>query len=152
MSVQVNRVLFVCHGNICRSVMAHYLLQHMVDERGLSDRFVIDSAACRSDVLGSPIYPLAQAKLEQKGIPIGNHRATKIARGDIGSWDLLVGMDDENMHDMRRLCNGSLPSHVVKAMTLVGEERDVSDPWYTGDFDSVYDDLTRVCEALLEKL
>jgi len=146
-----NRILFVCHGNICRSVMGQYMLQDMVEKRGIADRFIIESAACRNDELGSPIYPPARKKLQSVGVPIGTHRARKIRKDDASQWDLIVGMDDENMRDMKRLFGPNPPADVVMAMHLVGEDREVADPWYTGNFQATYDDLSRVCTALLER-
>ena len=145
------RVLFVCHGNICRSVSAQYMLQHMVDERGLSDRFVIDSAACRSDEIGNPIYPPARRKLMEHGVPIGNHRAVKIAKRDGDEWDLIVGMDVENMRDLKRILGPNPRAQVVKALELLGSNDDIGDPWWTGDFDTVFYELDAVCEEIIAK-
>ena len=118
--MQPTRVLFVCHGNICRSVSAQYMLQHMVNERGLSDRFVIDSAAGRNDEIGNPIYPPARLKLVEHGGPIGNHRAIKITKRAGGEWDLIVGMDVENMRDLKRI-HSHICSTAYPALEAAGE-------------------------------
>lgn len=145
------RILFVCHGNICRSVMAHYIMQDLVDKAGMHDQFVIDSAACRNDELGNPIYMPARRKLEAEGVPIGTHRARKLTVRDSNKWDLFIGMDAENMRDMPRILDKKAHSKIHHALKMIGESRDVADPWYTGNFDATYDDLMRVCTALVEQ-
>ena len=146
------RVLFVCHGNICRSTMAQYVMQHLVDSRGLSERFTIDSAATTNEEIGMPIYPPARDKLVEQGIPIVAHRARKIQPGEDAGWDCIVCMDEENMRHLRRILGPENMERVRKLLSYVGEAGDVADPWYTGDFDATYDDVQRGCSALLEEL
>ena len=145
------RILFVCHGNICRSTMAQCVMQHYVDERGLTERFTIDSAATTSEEIGMPIYPPARDKLKAEGVPIVAHRARRITAGEQAGWDHIVCMDEENMRHLRRILGPENMGKVRKLLSFVGESRDVADPWYTGDFDATYDDVTRGCKALLEE-
>lgn len=145
-------VLFVCHGNICRSTMAQCVMQHLVDEAGRGDEFVIDSAATTNEEIGMPIYPPARDKLKAEGVPIVPHRARRITRGEAGSWDRIVCMDDENMRHVRRILGEGNMGNVRKLLSYCGESGSVADPWYTGDFDATYDDVTRGCRALLAEL
>lgn len=146
------RVLFVCHGNICRSTMAQNVFQHMVDVRGVGDRFTIDSAATTNDEIGMPIYPPARDKLKAEGVPIVGHRARRIQAGEAAAWDYIVCMDEENMRHLRRILGPENMGCVRKLLSYVSEDGDVADPWYTGNFDVTYDDVVRGCAALLEEI
>lgn len=143
------RVLFICHGNICRSTMAQCVMQHLADARGLGDVFTIDSAATTNEEIGMPIYPPAREKLKSEGVPIVPHRARKIQAGEQAGWDCIVCMDEENIRHLKRILGPENMGKVRKLMSYVGEQRDVADPWYTGDFDATYNDVVRGCEALL---
>lgn len=147
-----NRILFVCHGNICRSTMAQCVMQHIVDERGLSGRFTIDSAATTNEEIGMPIYPPARDKLKLEGVPIVPHRARRIQAGEHAGWDYIVCMDEENVRHLRRILGPENMGKVRKLLSYAGINRDVADPWYTGDFDATFDDVTQGCEALLDSL
>lgn len=146
------RILFVCHGNICRSAMAQCVLQDMVNKRGIADRFAIDSAAATTDEIGMPIYPPARRKLESEGVPILEHRARLIGKGEWRDWDYIICMDEENLRDLKRILGADHMASVRKLLAYVGEAGDVADPWYTGDFEATYFDVTRGCTALLESL
>ena len=146
------RVLFICHGNICRSAMAQCVLQHMVDKRGVAGCFTIDSAATTNDQIGSPIHPPARLKLEQEGVPIVPHRARRIQAGEDAGWDHIVCMDDENIRHLRRILGPENCWKVRKLLSFVGETGNVADPWYTGDFDATYFDVVRGCGALLDEV
>lgn len=146
------RILFVCHGNICRSTMAQCVMQWLVDERGLSGRFTIDSAATTNEEIGMPIYPPARDKLAEKGVPVVPHRARRIQAGENAGWDYIVCMDDENVRHLRRILGPENMGKVSKLLSFVGEEGDVADPWYTRDFEATWDDVLRGCTALLEQL
>lgn len=146
------RILFVCHGNICRSTMAQCVMQYMVDERGLSNRFTIDSVATTNEEIGMPIYPPARDKLKAEGVPIVPHRARRIQAGEQAGWDYIVCMDEENIRHLRRILGPENMGKVRKLLSYVGESGDVADPWYTGNFDATYDDVVRGCEALLAQL
>ena len=152
MSKKTMRVLFVCHGNICRSAMAQCVMQHLVDGAGLTDRFTIDSAATTNEEVGMPIYPPARDKLAAEGVARVPHRARRVIAGEHEGWDCIVVMDDENMRHLRRIWGPENLGKVRKLMSYVGESRDVADPWYTRDFDACYDDVLAGCQALLEEL
>ena len=102
----MTRILFVCHGNICRSVSAHYILQDIIDKRGLSTEFQIDSAAISTEESGNAIYPPMRAELEHRGSPIGNHRARQVKRSDYDAWDYIIAMDSENLYYLDRILGG----------------------------------------------
>ena len=150
------RVLFVCHGNICRSPMAEFIFKDMVNNRGLGDQFYIASAATSTEEIwngiGNPVYPPARRKLLEQGIPCGQHAARQMTRADYDRFDLLIGMDRSNLRTMQRICGGDPDGklHLLLDFTdRKGEE--VADPWYTGDFDAVWEDLLEGCQALLRE-
>ncbi len=143
------RVMFVCHGNICRSPMAEFLLKDMVDKRGISDRFIIESAATTNEEIGNPVYPGTRKRLAREGISVDGKFAKRLRRDDYDKFDLIIGMDEENMRDMKRLFGDG---KVYKMMEFAGIDRDVADPWYTGDFEATYDDIYEGCIGLLNFL
>lgn len=146
------RVLFICHGNICRSTMAQSILQHLVNNRGLSDCFYIDSAATSREEIGnSPHYGTVH-KLQQVGIPVIPHRAVQMTRQDYLDYDYLIGMDTANIHNMNAIAGGDPQGKIYKLLSFAGEGRDVADPWYTGDFDVTYRDVMAGCEGFLDFL
>ena len=144
------RILFICWGNICRSAMAQCVMQHLVNQAGLADAFVIDSAATTDEEIGNLIYPPARRKLESEGIPIVAHRARKIKRNEGPNWDYIICMDDTNVRQLKHILAQDDFSRVHKLLSFVGESDDVADPWYTRDFDATYRDVLRSCNALLE--
>ena len=143
------KILFICHGNICRSTMAQCVMQHLVDEAGLTERFTIDSAATTNEELGMPIYPPARDKLKAEGVPIVAHRARRVIAGEHEGWDRIVVMDEENIRHLKRIWGPENMGKVRKLLSYVGENRDVADPWYTRDFDATYRDVVAGCTALL---
>ena len=145
------RVLFICHGNICRSVMAQYMFDYKVSRLGLEDQFTSDSAATSWEEIGNEMYPPAKRMLTKKGIPFGHHRARRIVSEDYDNYDLLVGMDDENLYFMRRILGEDPDGKYRKIMNYIGLEREVADPWYTGDFAQTYEDLDRSLDAMIEQ-
>ncbi|MBQ9004449.1 MAG: low molecular weight phosphotyrosine protein phosphatase [Eggerthellaceae bacterium] len=152
MSEPTVKVLFICHGNICRSTMAQCVMQQLVDEAGLGERFTIDSAATTNEEIGMPIHPPARDKLRAEGVPIVPHRARRVIAGEHGGWDYIVVADDENIRHLKRIWGPENMGKVRKLMSYVGETRDVADPWFTRDFDATYDDVTAGCQALLAQI
>lgn len=146
------RILFVCHGNICRSAMAQCIMQQLVDSAGLRDRFAIDSAATTNDEIGMPIYPPARERLEKAGVAIVPHRARCVTAGEQDGWDYVLVMDEENIRHLKRIWGQENMGNVRKLLAYVGESRDVADPWFTRDFDATYDDVLAGCDALLKKI
>ena len=148
----MTKILFVCHGNICRSPMGMFLLRDMVQKRGISDAFRIDSAATSSEELGNGLYPPARRKLEAEGIPCCGHRARQLTRADYGAYDLLLGADSANIRNMHRICGADPEEKIHRLLDFSTRPRDIADPWFTGDFDTAYRDICEGCEALLAKL
>ena len=146
----------VCHGNICRSPMAEFVLKDMVQKRGMADRFYIASAATSSEEIwngvGNPVYPPAREKLKEHGIDCGGKRAVLLQRSDYEEYDYLIGMDSANIRNMHRILGGDADGKIYKLLSFAGSERDIADPWYTGNFDVTYSDVVEGCTALLKKL
>lgn len=140
------RILFVCHGNICRSPMAEFIMKHLVSEAGHSNDFLISSAATTTEELGNDIYPNAQAELKKHGIPFERRQARQIKSSDYKDWDYTIAMDEENLNG---IVGRDSEKKVRLLMSFTGEEKDVSDPWYTRDFLKAYNDIYKGCEALL---
>lgn len=145
-------ILFVCHGNICRSPMAEFVMKDLVRKAGLEDRFLIASKAARHDELGNDTHYGTKAKLRQMGVPFAKRRATLLDRSDYDAYDYLIGMDEENMRDMLRLFGGDPNGKIYKLLRFADEDRDVADPWYTGNFDETYEDVLKGCTALLRMI
>ena len=146
------KILFVCHGNICRSPMAEFVMKDLVRKAGLEDRFLIASKAARRDELGNDTHYGTKAKLRQMGVPFAKRRATLLDRSDYEAYDYLIGMDEENMRDMLRLFGGDPNGKIYKLLRFADENRDVADPWYTGNFDETYEDVLKGCTALLRMI
>lgn len=146
------RVLFVCHGNICRSTMAEYVMRHLVSEAGLANLILVDSAAATRDALGWGVHPKTRAVLTRHNIACGDHRATPMSRADYARYDLIVGMDEENRRDMLRILGGDPQHKVHLLLDWTDSPREIDDPWYTDDYDTTYADVRRGCEALLAAL
>ena len=147
------KILFICHGNICRSTMAQSVFTHMVKSLGLDSQFEIDSAATsREEISNGPHYGTVN-KLRQVGIPVVPHHARQMTRDDYLYYDYLIGMDTANIRNMIRIAGGSdSQDKIYKLLTFDDDGRDVADPWYTGDFDATYDDVLAGCEGFLEYL
>ena len=146
------KVLFVCHGNICRSTMAESVLTHMVKQRHIDHLFEINSAATSREEIGNPPHHGTVNKLRQVGIPLIPHRAVQMTKADYEKYDYLIGMDDCNIRNMIRIA-GEDPDHKIrKLLSFAGSARDIADPWYTGNFDETYDDIIEGCEAFLRSL
>lgn len=150
------KVLMVCHGNICRSPMAEFVLKDMVSGAGLADRFYIASAATSTEEIwngvGNPVYPPAREELARHGIGCEGKRAVQLTRDDYDKYDYLIGMDSANIRNMHRMLGGDPEGKVYKLLSFAGVERDISDPWYTGNFDETYRDVSLGCNAFLDYL
>ena len=143
----MTKILFVCHGNICRSPMGEFILKDMVKKRGISDRFEIASAAVSTEEIGNPVYPPARRELARHGISCAGHAAHQITRRELDYYDRIYYMDRSNARWLERLFPGIWRE---KCRPLLS--RDVADPWYTGDFQQTWDDIVDGCEGILEEL
>ena len=145
-------ILFVCLGNICRSVMAECIFTDIARKRGILAEFALDSAATSREELGNPIYRPAERKLREKGVPVLPHRARQMTAADGRRFDLLIGMDDANVRAMRRIVGEANAHKVRRLLDCTGRPGEVADPWYTGDFERAYRDIDEGCRALLDAL
>ena len=149
----MTRILFICHGNICRSPMAEFVMKDMVHKRGLDDCFEIASAATSREELGNPVYPPARRKLAEHGISCSGHHARQMTKTDYDRYDTIIGMDHANIRNILRITGGD-PEH--KASLLLDHTdrtgQEVADPWYTGNFDDTWYDVVEGCEALLNRI
>lgn len=146
------RVLFVCHGNICRSTMAEFLFKDMVKKAGIAGRFQIASAATSREEIGHDTDPRTRKKLDENNIPYTRRKARQITRRDYEEYDYIIAMDDSNVRDMKRITGEDTEGKVAKLLSFTGKRDDIPDPWYTGDFDAAYDDIEKGCRGLLEYL
>lgn len=145
------RILFVCHGNICRSTMAEFVMKDLVHKAGLDADFEIASAATSREEIGNDIHPGTKAELRAQKIPYTRHLAVQMTKRDYEHYDLIIAMDNENLRGIERIV-GPDNNHKVKLLlSYTDKATEVADPWYTGDFEATYDDIKRGCKALLEK-
>ena len=145
------KILFLCHGNICRSPMAEFVMKELVRRAGRDD-IVVESAALHTDEIGKDIHYGTRRKLQAEGIPFAPRRAWLLNAAKAREYDLLIGMDDYNMADLRRLVFPEDAGKIKKLLSFAGSERDIADPWYTGNFDETYADILEGCTALLKNL
>ena len=146
------KVLFICHGNICRSTMAQFVFQHMVSTRGLSDLFHIDSAATSREEIGNGPHYGTVNKMREVGIPVLPHRAIQMTKKDYNEYDFLLGMDEANIRNMRRIAGGDPDQKIHMLLDYSKQPRAIADPWYTGNFDVTYSDVVEGCNAFLQYL
>ena len=175
-------VLFICHGSICRSPMAMFVLRDMVEKQRLADRIRVDCAATSREEIGNPVYPPARRKLEAEGLSAAGHAARKMVKEDYERYDYIIGMDDENLHDMYSICEGNDPygsgwwrrditrsetdekipriynpvkrrgQKISLLLDYTKRPGDVADPWYTGNFNATWRDVTEGCAMFLDYL
>ncbi len=143
-------ILFVCHGNICRSPMAEFVMKDLVKKAGLDAQFHIESAATSTEEIGNPVYPPARRKLAEHGIDCAGKRARQLTNADYDQFDLLIGMDRANLRNMHRICGGDFAGKLRLLMDYTGCPGDVADPWYTGDFETTWRDVLKGCQKLLQ--
>ena len=146
------RILFVCHGNICRSPMAEFVFKDIVRRAGKEKDFIIASAATSSEEIGNDIHRGTKNKLTEEGIPFEHRGARQLSHEDYGKWDMLLGMDSMNVKNMLRIFGGDKEGKIKRLLDFTYHPRDIADPWYTGNFDITYDDITEGCKALLDSL
>ena len=148
----MTRILFVCLGNICRSPMAEYVMRDLVRRAGLEDQIQVASAATSREELGNPVYPPARRKLAEHSIACEGHAARQMTAADYDRFDLLIGMDQNNLRNMNRICGGD-PQHKLRMlMDYTDRPGEVADPWYTGDFERTWQDVLAGCQGLLAQL
>lgn len=148
----MKKLLFICHGNICRSPMAEFVMRDLVRRAGREAEFEIASAATSAEELGNPVYPPARRKLAEHGIGCAGKVARQVRPGDYDGYDLLVCMDAANVRNTRRICGGDPDGKIFRLLDRTARPRDVADPWYTGDFEATWQDVSEGCRALLDEL
>ena len=142
------KLLFVCHGNICRSPMAEFIFKNLVQEKGLSDAYYVESAATSTEEIGNDMYPPAKRKLKEKGVPFSLRQARQVRYDEYEKWDYIIGMDKWNMQNLKRIFKTD-PQEKVHSLL---KNRDVADPWYTDDFERAYEDIYQGCTEWLERI
>ena len=145
-------VLFICHGNICRSPMGEFILKDMVAKRGIADNFYIESAATSTEEIGNPVYPPARNKLRVHGIDPSGKTARQITKADYKKFDYIFCADSYNIKNALRIFGGDPENKVCRLLDLTDRPRDIADPWYTGNFNITWDDIVEGCEAFLDKI
>ena len=149
----MTKILFVCHGNICRSPMAEFVMKDLARRKGLADMFVIASAATSREEIGNPVYPPARRKLAEHGISCAGHAARQMTRRDYEHFDRILGMDHANIRNIQRIAGGDPDGKIALLLDHAGRPgQEVADPWYTGDFDAAWEDILAGCEGLLAEL
>lgn len=146
------KILFVCHGNICRSPMAEFVMKDLLEKEGLAGEVWVESAATSREELGNPVYPPARQMLAAHGISCQGKTARQLQREDYQEFDLLVGMDRQNLRNMERICGGDPEGKLSLLLDFTDRPGDVADPWYTGDFSATWRDVAEGCRGILETL
>lgn len=144
------KIMFVCHGNICRSPMAELVLKYMLKEEGIEHIASVCSSATSAEEIGNPVYPPARAELAKHGISSDGKYSVRLTRADYDKHDLFIGMDSANIRNMHVIFGGDPDGKIIKFMTFAGEDRDVADPWFTGNFDVTYRDVVSGCNKIVE--
>ena len=147
----MKRILFVCHGNICRSPMAEFVMKDLVEKAGLGDQYYIESAAVSTEEIGNPIYPPAKRCLDRHGVRYDLAKcARQVTRADYNRFDIIICMDASNLRLIRRIIPEDPENKIHLMMSYAGIDRDVADPWYTGDFEATWEDVLQGCQCLLQ--
>ena len=148
----MTRILFICHGNICRSPMAEFVMKDLVQRANRQSQFYIASAATSTEEIGNPVHRGTREKLKSVGISTAGKTAVQMKRSDYAKYDYLIGMDSWNIRNRLMISGGDPEGKVHKLLEFAGSSRDVADPWYTGDFESTYRDVLAGCQGLLKQL
>lgn len=146
------KILFVCHGNICRSPMAEFVLKDMANKAGISDKLIIESAATSYEEIGNPVHSGTRKKLSEFGISVAGKYARKLIKSDYNNFDYFIGMDSANIKNMNIIFGGDPENKIFKLLEFADEYGDIADPWYTGNFDETYDDVFKGCSALIKRI
>lgn len=146
------KILFVCHGNICRSPMAEFVLKDMANKAGISDKLIIESAATSYEEIGNPVHSGTRKKLSEFGISVAGKYARKLIKSDYNNFDYFIGMDSANIKNMNVIFGGDPENKIFKLLEFADEYGDIADPWYTGNFDETYDDVFKGCSALIKRI
>ena len=144
------KIMFVCLGNICRSPMAEFIMKQMVEQRGIADKFYIESCATSNEEVGNPVYPPVRQVLQSRGINCSAKRARRITKGDYDRFDYIVCMDSNNLRNLKFMFPNDNGKKISKILSFEGIDRDVADPWYSGDFTATEEDVCIGCEAILK--
>lgn len=145
------RILFVCHGNICRSPMAFFIFNHLAKKAGRSD-FITNSAATSTEEIGNDMHEGSKKELRKNGILFTAHQAKQVKASEYDDYDIFAVMDERNLNNLKRIFGGDKENKIKRILEFCNIQRDVADPWYTGDFKTTFDDLYKACEAMIKKL
>ena len=148
----MTKILFICHGNICRSTMAEFVMKDLVNKAGLIDNIYIESAATSREEIGNDTDPRTKRKLTEMGVPFTKRKARQMTNADYEEFDYIICMDDNNMRNMMRILGSDTDNKVTKLLEHAGRNENIADPWYTGNFDDTWDGVLEGCTALLEEL
>ncbi|MBE6353260.1 low molecular weight protein-tyrosine-phosphatase [Treponema sp.] len=148
----MTRILFICHGNICRSTMAQFVMTDLVKKAGISDQFFIDSKATSTEEIGNPPHYGTINKLRQMNIPVLKHAASQMTKADYENFDMIIGMDEWNYRNIMRIIKKDPEQKVSLLLDYTNRPGDIADPWYTGNFDQTFTDVMEGCQGLLQKL